>query len=119
MLFLIGGRNSADCRHALDQAKILNVEEEKRLFPDDWAADAAAKLVLAQFRLRADRSKIILGIELVIPKELIQGPMEGVGAGLGDQVDHAAAGARDFGRVEVGKDLDFFDRIDRRPDANA
>src|SRR5262249_39909357 len=116
------GRGSGEqtCVLALNNTQVLKIREEERFIANDTSADGAAELVLAELGTRDAGSirKEIVRVQLVVAEVLIQATMEGVGAGLGDEVDNRATGAADFGRIVIGVDLDFLNGIDRRPEKN-
>jgi hypothetical protein len=54
--------------------------------------------------------KRITRVQMVIAKDEVESSVEGRGAGLGNDIDAAAARARVFGGVRIVIDLDFLDR---------
>src|SRR5471030_1407314 len=102
---------------ALNLPQYLDIAEEESLVLDDVPADAAAELVLPEFRAADTRGvrKEVVGVQFVVSEILVHSAVVRVGARLGDKIDHRAARPSYFGRVAVGVYLHFLDRVDRRP----
>ena len=79
-----------------DNAGIVEVEEEEELVLEDRSADIAAELILDQVIAGNDRTRIVaepaIGHQGRIAMILIDVAVKLVGAGLGDQLELAAAG---------------------------
>src|SRR5262249_36870406 len=61
-------------------------------------------------------SKVATSVKRVVAKELEYRRMKSVRSGLCLYVHNAAAGTSEFGAVCARRQLEFFDRIDRRDD---
>src|SRR5215470_3513762 len=96
---------------ALAQALIVGKKEEP--VPADRSACRCSKLIAFKGR---DRSlwiiKEVLGVERRIAQELINAPVQRVGAGLADRVDEASHGATVLGAGVVGDNLKLPDGLD-------
>ena len=82
----------------IEDLEVVGKKEEFVL--DDRTADIAAKIVVG--KVANGLIKEIAGIEKAVPCELVRRTVEGVGAGLEDDVCHGAAGAAEFGVVVAG-----------------
>src|SRR5215471_18848584 len=96
---------------ALAQALIVGKKEEP--VPADRSARRRSKLVAFK---RRDWSlwivKEVLGVERRIAQELIDAPVQRVGAGLADRVDEASHGATVLGAGVMGDNLKLQDGLD-------
>ena len=70
-----------------DTTTFVGCEEESAVF-NNRPAKSSTKLILLV--IRATRIKIAPSIESLIPQELVNAAVPGVGAGLGDNVDYSA-----------------------------
>ena len=96
-----------------DAAHFLG-EEEEGVIPPDGAADGAAEVVVAQ---RGNRNvvavvEIGVGVEHIVAEELVEVPVELVGAGAGDDVDLPAGAAAEFGVVVAALHGELGDGVD-------
>ena len=76
---------------------------------DERSAGASAEFVALEQAL-GDAVAVVLptvGVEVVVAKEFEEDTMEFVGAGLGGDIDDAAGGAAELGRVSGGFDFEF------------
>ena len=110
------GRNRDEGRHALPDAIAFVVGEKEGLARFDWAAEAAAVLVLAGDWLAFGKEET--RIESLVPAELEPGTVELVAARLRDDVDDAAERPARLGRVHVGLHPHFGNRINRGLDGD-
>src|SRR5262249_25525537 len=94
-----GSRNAGDPSfHTFDIAQEFRVDEEKMPLAEDRPTQAAPKLILPYLAAR-EASPIIervIGIERVVPKELINGPMKLVGPTAGHDIDRRTHRAAEF-----------------------
>src|SRR5262249_25782057 len=95
-----------------DQA--LQAGKQERAVLPQRCSQAAAELLAFRGRLGADEAAImedagerVAGIQAVMAEKTKQGAVHPVGAGAGDDVDDAAAGAAQLGRVVAAVDLEF------------
>jgi len=100
--------------HTIPQSFI--VAEDERLVPDDWTAQSASELVPQPGGLGGAGfvGEEVGCVQCAVAKEFIAGAVELVGAGLDHGVDDGAGASAEFGRVPVGLDLEFLERIHRR-----
>jgi hypothetical protein len=92
----------------------LVVDEEECLVPADRTADDATELVAAKLRLGAARREQVPGVERLVAEELEHRAAEGIGPGLGRQVDHATVEPSELRRRAVGLELELLNRVDGR-----
>ncbi len=77
------------------------------------SAERAAELIPPVLRLHRGRGlKEIPGVEVLVTKELEAVPVEGIRAGLGGQIYHAAVEPAELGGGTVALDLEFLNRVD-------
>ena len=110
----LGRGHGHHARHTLLDPVPLVVDEEERPIPAQRSTQAAAKLVLPILRLAL--RKELAGVEFFVAGELESGSVKLVAARLRDDVDHAAQRAAGLGRVHVGLDAHFRNRVNRRLD---
>ncbi len=117
---LLRGRFGSGERDALHETHQLKVAKEEGLvlavvgFGNHYrAADGAAELVELERRPGAAAfiGEKIVGVELVIAKELVERKVRIVGPGLGDHVEDAAGGAPILRAEGVGIHLEFLHRV--------
>ena len=96
----------------LPEAVVVGKKEGAVL--DDRTADGPAELVLLERRLGLPGTigEEVVRIKAVVAQEAVGHAVEGVAARLGDHVDLSARVASLLGRVEIGLDLEFLDRLD-------
>ena len=125
-LFEGSGHGEGTGQAATNLTEELGIAEEEGLVLEDGPAQAAAELILAQFRL-AERfagqgircaKQVRIGVQLVVAEELIDSTVKVVGSALGDDVDDGTTGAACIGREGVGEDADFLNGIDGGTDAD-
>ena len=95
----------------------FQAEEEVHLVPDDGPADDPAPLAFLGRRLRQvpRPDEVVLGDPRVVRQVPEHHALELVGAGLGDRIDHRAAGPAELGVVHAGQYLELLDGLQRRP----
>src|SRR5262249_27107554 len=91
--------------------------EEKHLVLDDGPANGAAKLLAMKVLERLAVGSI--GGERFQALEMEERAVQIVGAGFGDDVDHAAAAAAELGAGPSRHHLKFLDRVERDVDSGA
>ena len=94
----------------LSEALVV-AEKEGPIFIDR-STDTAAKLVLAEFGPSAGSLQNVARIEDVVAEELIRGAVKLIGAGTGNDTDHAAGGTAGLSSVVVGLYGDLVDGFD-------
>ena len=93
---------------AKEEALVSSVVELRN---PHWTAPRRAKLVLMEGRLCNKTGRCVQGL---VAEILPEGPVQIVGAALGNDIDNAAQYATEFGAVGVGDDLKFLDGVDDR-----
>ena len=118
---LPAGRDDCINWNPLAYAQLLVIAKEKRPVFLDWAANAAAELVLAKLRfwqLRPSEIVVLVRIQRLVPEEFEQGAMEHVGARFREDIHDARGGAANFGAIQIRLNLELLDRVNRRPDTD-
>ena len=97
-------------------AGALVVPEDERPVVNDRPASCGAELVLMKRRLRLSRriGEEIVGVQLVVAKELEDRAVELVGAALDRGIDHGARCVAEFRGEGAGLDFEFLHRVHRR-----
>src|SRR5262249_23585703 len=107
-----GGRN-----HALAHPEALVVDEVEGMVLANRSARAAAKLVLAVFRLRcAGNETERCRVHLVVAEKLIQAAVKLIGSGLRNKIDHASRGTSDLSSIQTGLNAELGQCFDGWPD---
>src|SRR5205823_5833045 len=90
--------NSRDYRDRLSITLSVVIEEEEHLILLDGTTDVAAELIIVIRALGGTDAIVFptVGIQRLVAEKFKQRTVKGVGAALGDHVDHAAAGASSF-----------------------
>ena len=96
------------------------VEEEQFVFLDG-AAHRKAKIVARENTLRCAGGTVFVSVrrEGRDAVEFVRASVQLIGAGLGNQVDHAAAGPTKLSRKVAGHDAEFLHRVERNGLPNA
>ena len=84
----------------MDLAEALKITEEEHLVPLDGSSHARPKLVLVKGGCGA-YIKVVAGVEVVVAKELVGGPMKLIRAGFGNHIDERSANSKLGGRAGV------------------
>ena len=101
---------------SINPPESLVVHEEERPVAEDGSGKTATILILAELRFAAEdggRGEEVASVSDVVAKELVDGTVKLVRAGLGDDVDGGATGAADFGCVKVDVGAYFCDGFHR------
>src|SRR5215831_3077030 len=107
-------------------AKAFEIDEEEcfitaliQLRQHDRSADGSAELVVSQLGTLLSRTilKEIVGIQLVVAKELVKGPVQFIGAGFDADIDNSSGTPSKFGRVVIRRYTKLLGRIHRRNEA--
>ena len=112
--FLGGCRNGGNGFSGLADANALVVGEEERPVAADRTADRSAEFVSAEWLLRSSSPVVEerVGIQLVIPQELVGAAVKLIAAGFGLHDGDRARSRSILGRVVAGHHAHFLDRID-------
>ena len=120
-LALVQRRYLHVARVVINHAAELLGEKEERLVPAVVdtrniyrSAGGVTEVVVAEWRPRhlVEVVEKIVGVQLVVPQELVGGAMPFVGPAFGDDADLPATGAAKLRRVRAAYDLDLFNGVD-------
>ena len=114
---IVGRRHARQARDAARDPRPLVVGKEERLALHDGPAKISAVLILIVGRLGRVRPnrKEVAGVERIVAEVFVRGAVEIVGAGLGGDADRRTRRAPVLGRIRARDDLEFLNRIHRRP----
>ena len=105
-------RHSGDNGIARSLAGLLPTGEEMRLILADGAAERAAELIQAQWRLGLREE--IPRVQRIIPKILEQTAVILIGARPRSERYNSAGGMAILGRITIGDDAELFQRVQRK-----
>src|SRR6185437_6859117 len=113
------GGNGVHCGCALNDAKAFVIGKKERSVPQDRAANASTKLVLAKLGTASNGCKVVSPVNRVIAKKLKYRTMQVIGSTSCDQIDYRSRSLSHFGRIEICLDAKFGNCINRGTDANS
>ena len=112
----LGDRHRGNAGRRAPQLIALVVEEAEGPVLDEGSTNGAAVLVVAEGQ--AHDGEGVARIQLVVAEELIQRAMDGVGTGLGNQIDGAAGREAEFRRHGAALHLELLHRVNGRRHAH-
>ena len=110
------GRNGVQVRALATESERFPVGEPERAVLDDGTADCRTELVPTELRLPGGREERT-GIEIVVPEELEDAPMDFVGSGLDRHVHVGTGGVAELGARDVRLNRELLDGVEGRADA--
>ena len=109
------GRNGVQVRALATESERFPIGEPERAVLDDRTADRRTELIPTELRLPGGREERA-GVEIVVPEELEDAPMDFVGPGLDRHVHVGTGGVAEFGTRDVGLNCELLDGVEGRAD---